>query len=148
MAGILRCRGALATHGLPGMAGACYDRPMRILLLILDGLVAYWALRAIDTAPGITARWPAKSQRAVISYVVFVLCGIVALFLLPFETMEDNAALYATGAITAWVFLGILWLVRATGTTKLPAWMLQPWGAADWVLIVLVIVWGTLAAVA
>ena len=121
---------------------------MRILLLILDGLLAYWALRVIDTAPRFTAKWRNEQGRAVLAYIVFLACAIFAMVLLPLEQLTDRGVLYATGAMLCWVAIGVLWLLRkAPGDVRRPQWLLTPWGIADGVLIALVVACSAAAAV-
>jgi hypothetical protein len=118
---------------------------MRLLLLILDGLIAYWALRIIDTAPRFSS-W-AEQGRAILAYIVFLVCGIVAFMLLPPDHPSDRSQIYATVAMVCWVFIGMLWLLRkAPGDLRLPGWIMRPWGVLDWALIAIVFASATVAA--
>jgi hypothetical protein len=84
---------------------------------------------------------PAVAQRrvrALASYFVSLVLGIVVVLLAPLGH-GDTVPFFATVALVAWVMLGALWLCRRYPGIPQPDWVLEPWSAADWGLIAVLI---------
>lgn len=76
--------------------------------------------------------------RALASYVVSLLLGIVVVLLAPLGH-GPTVPFFGAMALVCWVLLGALWLARRYPGLSNPDWVLKPWSPADWGLIALLL---------
>lgn len=122
----------------PAQIGHCLGmRPELALALRIVGF-------AITAGLAILAMvWPfprpkKPRDRSQLSYSLAVMLGLVALILLPMGRGHNNTFFFMT-AVLAWVFIGVLWITRRNPKIPNPDWLRAPWSAADWGLIVILV---------
>jgi hypothetical protein len=122
----------------PAQIGHC--RCMRPELALALRLVGF----AVTAGLAILAMvWPfprpkKPRDRSQLSYSLAGFLGMASLILLPMGRGHNNSFFFLT-AVLAWIFLGVLWITRRNPKIPNPEWLRQPWSAADWGLIVILV---------
>ena len=81
---------------------------------------------------------PQARARALGSYVVSLILGIIVLLLTPLGH-GATVPFFATMALVCWVLLGGLWMARRYPGLPNPDWVFMRWSPADWGLIGLIV---------
>jgi hypothetical protein len=100
------------------------------IAIILAILAMVWPGRPADTR--------AATLRALGSYFVSLLFGIIVILLTPLGD-GPSVPFFATLTLVCWVLLGALWIARRYPGLPNPDWVLVRWSPPDWGLIAMIV---------